>query len=544
MYFQFGFSWPAGSWINTIGIILAKFLVSKGYYCRLDKEYSSVIKGGNNTMLLNISSEQMPFFSRTIDLFVYLDQFALDKNQNIYQMDKTCFLGTQKTEKKNMFIIGMMIAVLWFDKQEGRTFITTSFSNDHQDKNLQSFEEGYLFGEESDFSFLLEHGNTENLTLYTGNELLAKGGVNAWLGFYSAYPMTPATSIIDEIIQHPEITFFQGEDEIAVAMAMLGAKYAWKRAMCGTSGGGFALMVESLSFSIQSEIGGVYILVQRDGPSTWTPTYTAQGDLLMSLYSTFGTHSPIVLAPSTYEEYFEMVGQALNFSDQYQHPVVILCEKCLSEGYCSMNLESLTYQKNIGLLAETWDTDIFKRYQLTENGISPYSFPWRKNTLFIATSYEHDEYGANNEESQMKQQQEEKRRKKILTFQEEQFATKEFPAFEIINENATKFCITRWSNAMTLKHLVKKHSDRGLIVIKVFAPFDEALQQFLEERQANIEKILFVEMNSDGQGEKWVSEHCGLQHSSWKEKIHHYRKYSLYPIFEEEIEPLLEDQAF
>ena len=73
----------------------------------------------------------------------------------------------------------------------------------------------------------------------------------------------------------------------------------------------------------------------------------------MSLYSTFGTHSPIVLAPSTYEEYFEMVGQALNFSDQYQHPVVILCEKCLSEGYCSMNLESLTYQKNIGLLTET-----------------------------------------------------------------------------------------------------------------------------------------------------------------------------------------------
>ena len=66
--------------------------------------------------------------------------------------------------------------------------------------------------------------------------------------------MTPASSITDAILNHPEVKFFQGEDEIAVAMAMLGAKYAGKRAMCATSGGGFALMTESVSFANQAEL--------------------------------------------------------------------------------------------------------------------------------------------------------------------------------------------------------------------------------------------------------------------------------------------------
>jgi len=92
--------------------------------------------------------------------------------------------------------------------------------------------------------------------------------MDSGLDFYAAYPMTPASSVIDEVVKNKEVTFFQGEDEIAVSMAMLGAKFAGKRAMCGTSGGGFALMSESISFSNQAEIGGVYLLSQRDGPST------------------------------------------------------------------------------------------------------------------------------------------------------------------------------------------------------------------------------------------------------------------------------------
>ena len=120
-----------------------------------------------------------------------------------------------------------------------------------------------------------------------GNELIAKGAIASGLNFYAAYPMTPASSIIDEVVKDPKVSFFQGEDEIAVSMAMLGAKSAGKRAMCGTSGGGFALMTESISFSNQAELGGVYVLAQRDGPSTGTPTFTGQGDINYVLNASF-----------------------------------------------------------------------------------------------------------------------------------------------------------------------------------------------------------------------------------------------------------------
>jgi len=122
---------------------------------------------------------------------------------------------------------------------------------------------------------------------------------------------------------------------------MLGAKFAGKRAMCGTSGGGFALMTESISFSNQAEIGGVYVLAQRDGPSTGTPTYTGQSDLNYALNASFGDTFPIVLAPSTFEESYRLIGKALNWSDQYQHPVIYLTDKQLSEGYLSVEAKQL-----------------------------------------------------------------------------------------------------------------------------------------------------------------------------------------------------------
>ena len=209
-----------------------------------------------------------------------------------------------------------------------------------------------------------------------GNELIAKGAIGSGLDFYAAYPMTPASSIIDEVVKDPKVSFFQGEDEIAVSMAMLGAKFAGKRAMCGTSGGGFALMSESISFSNQAELGGVYVLAQRDGPSTGTPTFTGQGDVNYTLHASFGDTKPIVLYPSTFEEAYSFAGKALNWSDQYQHPVILLSDKQLSESYLSIDPHKLLAEPiKRGKKADSTAEDQFKRYEFSPDGISPYSVP-------------------------------------------------------------------------------------------------------------------------------------------------------------------------
>lgn len=90
-------------------------------------------------------------------------------------------------------------------------------------------------------------------------------------------------------------------------------------------------MTESISFSNIAELGGVYVLAQRDGPSTGTPTFTGQSDLNYALNASFGDTFPIVVAPSTYEDGYNLIGKALNRSDQYQHPVIFLSDKQYSE---------------------------------------------------------------------------------------------------------------------------------------------------------------------------------------------------------------------
>ena len=206
---------------------------------------------------------------------------------------------------------------------------------------------------------------------------------------------------------------------------MLGAKFAGKRSMCGTSGGGFALMSESISFSNQAELGGVYVLSQRAGPSTGTPTFTGQSDLNYALNASFGDTFPIVLAPYTFENGYNLIGKALNWSDIYQHPVIFLVDKSFSEGYMSVDSTHLQAEPIQKGKLENNPTPDFARYTEQSDGISPYSVPGTPNGEFIATSYEHDIYGKETEDNEIKMQMEAKRFRKIETFVRDEF-TSEF----------------------------------------------------------------------------------------------------------------------
>jgi 2-oxoglutarate ferredoxin oxidoreductase subunit alpha len=206
--------------------------------------------------------------SKKIDLFFAFDEFAVKKNQEIYQLEHLIQLKDVSTPHKNTFAFGACLQIVHLPLEEGEDIIRKYITSSQQEENLAALQAGYTYAEQQ-YNNLCEQINLsekrdEAKKLMFGNQLIGEGAVAAGLAFYSAYPMTPVSSLIDVLVEHPEVTFFQGEDEIAVAMAMLGAKFAGKRSMCGTSGGGFALMTESLSFSHQAELGGVYVLGMRD----------------------------------------------------------------------------------------------------------------------------------------------------------------------------------------------------------------------------------------------------------------------------------------
>ena len=543
MQISIWFSGPAGSGVNTAGILLAELLAQKGYTVLGDKEYASIIKGDNNCFFLYISDEEQPFIRRQIDYFLAYDPYAVSKNESIYDLKKVFMIKDEKCKYKNTFTLGAALKIFGISLEEGKSLLEQQFSEKEfppevMNQNFLDLEAGYQYiiqncGEACDIVNCSKAIWTPKQFMY-GNELIAKGAIASGLDFYAAYPMTPASSIIDEVVKNPKVSFFQGEDEIAVSMAMLGAKFTGKRAMCGTSGGGFALMTESISFSNQAELGGVYVLAQRDGPSTGTPTFTGQGDVNYALHASFGDTKPIVLYPSTFEEAYSFAGKALNWSDQYQHPVILLSDKQLSESYLSIDPQNLLAEPiKRGKKADSTSEDQFKRYEFSPDGISPYSVPWTEHTTFIATSYEHDEYGSTNEEPTMKGKMMEKRAQKLKTFVEQEFNS-DFYGYEIINPNAETFYITMGINRYALEQHIKGKADLGLIVIKSLSPFDPRLKTFLEEHAKKIKRLIFVEMNQSGILEDLVRKECEL-YGEWKSKISHQRKVTLYPIFEEEI---------
>ena len=543
MQISIWFSGPAGSGVNTAGILLAELLAQKGYTVLGDKEYASIIKGDNNCFSLYISDEEQPFIRRQIDYFLAYDPYAVSKNESIYDLKKVFMIKDEKCKYKNTFTLGAALKIFGISLEEGKAlleqqFSEKEFSTEVMNQNFLDLEAGYHYiiqncGEACDIINCSKAIWTPKQFMY-GNELIAKGAIASGLDFYAAYPMTPASSIIDEVVKDAKVSFFQGEDEIAVSMAMLGAKFAGKRAMCGTSGGGFALMSESISFSNQAELGGVYVLAQRDGPSTGTPTFTGQGDVNYALHASFGDTNPIVLYPSTFEEAYSFAGKALNWSDQYQHPVILLSDKQLSESYVSIDPQKLLAEPiKRGKKADSTAEDQFKRYEFSPDGISPYSVPWTEHTTFIATSYEHDEYGSTNEEPTMKGKMMKKRAQKLKTFVKQEFNS-DFYGYEIINPDAETFYITMGINRYALEQHIKGKADMGLIVIKSLSPFDPRLKTFLDKHEKKIKSLIFVEMNQSGILEDLVRKECEL-YGEWKSKISHQRKVTLYPIFEEEI---------
>lgn len=544
MQVSIGFSGPAGSWVNTAWIFLAEILSQKGYTVLGDKEYASIIKGDNNCFFLYISDDEKPFISRKIDFFLAYDPYAISKNESIYELKNTFMIKEEHCKYKNTFTLGAALKLLNLSIDEGkkilsRQFAKKDFSEEIMNQNYQDLEAGYAYAENHcqwESCSIIDCSQdvwNEKVFMY-GNELFAKGAMESGLDFYAAYPMTPASSVIDEVVKNKEVIFFQGEDEIAVSMAMLGAKFAGKRAMCGTSGGGFALMSESLSFSNQAEIGGVYLLSQRDGPSTGTPTFTGQGDINYALNASFGDTKPIVLYPSTFEEAYTFAGKALNYSDIYQHPVILLSDKQLSESYLTLEKKNLISEPVVrGKIADESPEDTFKRFEITEDWISPYSYPGRQGTTFIASSYEHDEYGFTNEEPTTKGEMMEKRARKMQTFIQNEF-NENFYGYEVINPEAKKFFITMGVNRYALEQWIKNKSEYGLIIVKSLYPFDPRLKVFLEKNREWIQNLIFVEMNHSGMLEDLVRKECEL-YGDWNSKISHQRKVTLYPLFEEEI---------
>ncbi len=560
MHLNIRITWAAWAWVNSTVDIIAAIFARLGYDLITDIEYESRIKWWVNYFDVSVSDNWAKFLTKKVDLLLAFNAESLERQLSSLKDGATIIVNKkhlEKLEEKNVENSGLN------SLQEKFNFLTPEIDDKYDNTYLLSVMAKFMwisveiinekleevFGKKWEAVVKLNQAVVKNIfenfsiaktceyqiidktcekEINYWNKAIIDGATASGLEFYSAYPMTPASTLLTEVVKQNKVRYIQNEDEIAVINSALWASFTWARAMCGTSGGWFALMSEALSFAVQAEFPIVVVLAQRAWPSTGTPTYHEAGDLNYALNPTFGDFEHVVMYPSTLEESYYFWWLALNIADKYQTQVIFLTDKQAAELNGTVwEMKTAPVERWIVLANPPVD---YKRYDLSaEYGISPRVKVGTLNWDFIATSYEHDEFGATTESSTLKKAFTEKRAKKLENF----FEKEGYKWYELVNPQAKKMLIVTSFTSYTAREFIKNNPEFGLIIVKFLKPLDARLRAEIEGK----EEIIFVESNFSGQLEKYLTNEFGLKYIDWL-KISNLRKYDLFPFYIEDFETL------
>lgn len=563
----------AGFGIMTTGLFFSKIASRNGYFIYDYFEYPSLIRGGHNTTETLISQEEVTTTKFEIDLLICLNKatFELHKKRlhkdSVVVYDENDFQITEEGFKKanlpfkkilkehngmvvmmNNIALGASIALLGWDLQLATDMIASQFSKKGEEviktnKKMAQLGYDYINTQYKDYIIdLFPAREMQKQLVMTGNDAFALGAIVADCRLYSAYPMTPSSTVLTTFASYAEKTGMvvrHAEDEIAVINTALGASWAGVRSAVGTSGGGFALMVEAISFAGIAEIPIVIFLAQRPGPATGMPTWTEQGDLLFAVHSGHGEFPKIVLAPGDVEEMYELAAEAFNLADIYQTPVIVMSDKLLSESHQAVSQIQFAdwadrYRPERGKIiyngSRTMNQESaerYLRYKLTKDGISPMLIPDASGFYYQSNSYEHVEDGHTTEEGNSRKQQVDKRSAKQATYLNNHFRMPKI----IGDHSGAEIVFVSWGGnkgaiVEAMKSLQEKGKKTALYHFTHLYPLDRAaIRDFFKKDK----RYILVENNAHGQFGRLLEEETGVYID---ERL---LKYNGRPIWAEEI---------
>jgi len=507
----------AGQGSRFAGLIIAKIFGRLGYRIYIYEDYQSLIRGGHNFSQIRAAEKEFQSRKEKIDFLLALDKNTLNLHKKDLDQNGLIVFNSDKIESKegigvpiekitkemggipimaNTALISAFSKIVGIDFEILKKVLTQEIKKSI-DLNLKIAKKAF---EESKILLKIKKLEQKPKILLTGNEGIASGMAKAGLKFYFGYPMTPATSIMNFLVsrENLNVKVIQPENEISVINMALGASFAGKRSAVGTSGGGFALMVEALSLAGQSETPILIVESQRGAPSTGMPTYNLQGDLLFVLSAGHGDFPRFVIAPGDAEQCFYYAGLGLNLAWKYQTPVILLVDKDVSENTFSVDEKIANFDEFRPIF---WDKKgEYKRYKITENGISLLTFPGEKNAIVKANSYEHDEFGISNDEEEMVERMQEKRLRKYRKMAEE---VESLPAIKVYGNEKSEVAIISWGISKGAAKEVAENLGIKLIQPIIIEPFPE---KQMEEALRGVKKIFLVELNSTGQMAKILNQ--------------------------------------
>ena len=427
--FSLAIGGAAGQGVATPGNILARVFTRRGLHLYAYNAYQSIVRGGHILLTVRIADHPIHTHGNRLDMLVCLNQDSMDRHIGLMGPgSRVIFNGDTITPGKaadgvqlcpapvgeltggsrnrvvqNTIALGIISSLLGMEFKALEGALTLQFQRKGAEAVAENVSVAKAGFEHAAASFEPYDkpvaAGSRPLALWTGNEALAMGGASAGVKFYCAYPMSPSTGVLHWMAKNARdlgIMVRQAEDEIAVANMTIGAAHTGCRAMCATSGGGFALMTEAIGSAAMMEIPAVFINVQRAGPSTGVPTKTEQGDLWQALGASQGDFERFIVAPRDALDAFNTIPEVFNLCDRHQCPGIVISDLLTSEGTFSVDPDELDLQPAIDrgeLIAEPSKTNSYLRYEDTPSGISPRAMPGLEGYVHIVATDEHDQKG-------------------------------------------------------------------------------------------------------------------------------------------------------
>jgi 2-oxoglutarate ferredoxin oxidoreductase subunit alpha len=432
-----GIAGAAGDGLDRTGDTLARTAARLGLHLFTYNAYQSLIRGGHTWLRLRLSEEKVDNHGDHLNVLVALNQDGIERHAREVEPggaiifngarfhcdpslvregvslvplpvpELTAKLGKLLPVMQNTAALGALLHLIGFDLEVTAEILLETFGRKGQeiiDQNVGVLRAGYEHAAKHARPLSYRWSfSRKRRPVVTGNHMIALGAVAAGCRFYSAYPMSPASFILHWLAAHSEklgVVVKQAEDELAVVNLAIGAGHAGVRAMCATSGGGFALMSEAIGMAGMIETPVVVVTVQRGGPSTGLPTKTEQGDLNQVFGASQGDYPRVIIAPRDATDCFFTAVEAFNLAETFQLPVLIISDLLLGEHRSTVDPEALPSEVPIergewvtGPRPEDASNGGFRRYALTASGISPRARPGTPGLMHVSGTDDHDEKG-------------------------------------------------------------------------------------------------------------------------------------------------------
>ena len=506
----------AGMGLATIENLLVDILSRLNFHFFATKNYMSRIRGGHNFHMFRIADHGVNALrDNTWELIIALDDETGKRHgkdlapggifisrQQVDEIESAAKERFGNAVESNPVIAGIALSAIGCGREQLENAVADAPLMERIAAGLEFAEQWGIRGR----YVVAPQANPVHYK-FDGNQALAFGAILGGCQFMSSYPMTPATSIMmyfTRAAQDLPIHFEQAEDEIAAVNMALGASFAGLRSMVATSGGGFALMQEGVSLAGMTETPIVIMVGQRPGPSTGLPTRTEQGELFFVIHAGHGEFPRAVFAPGSIDEAVAISRASFELADNYQIPVFVLTDQ-----YFADSIQIAEENIPVAVSSRTYRSEGpgYRRYELTESGISPLTYPGLGKAEVHVDSDEHDEEGHITEDPGVRVAMVEKRMKKLASLKSDALKPTLFgPA------DAGTFLICWGSNKLIVKEACERLAASGKSVAALhFSQVYPLTMEMIAGYGLKGKRLIGVENNATGQFSQLLRRELGLE---------------------------------